>query len=30
VRTGRSQEVTVKGKTQALLVHEILGLDGQA
>ncbi len=30
VRTGRSQEVTVKGKTQALLVHEVLGLDGQA
>jgi adenylate cyclase len=29
VRTGRSEAVTVKGKTQSLLVHEILGLDGQ-
>jgi class 3 adenylate cyclase len=29
VRTGRSEEITVKGKTQSLLVHEILGLDSQ-
>ena len=29
VRTGRSEEVTVKGKTRGIVVHEILGLDEQ-
>jgi adenylate cyclase len=29
VRTGRSEEITVKGKTKGIVVHEILGLDEQ-